>query len=300
MTAPDLTRHTVFNTLQSERVPLIMSAGLGDTLSTARWLRDERTTTRYTAPSHHTLSLYVRGGTGIRRFRRAGHHTDLTGGAGPGSLCLMPAGVTTDWDIEGPVELFHLYLPVPLFHRLAAQDFGWDPASAGLADLTFFRDDRLESLIRHHILPRDPADPVDRMAATEACQAAVHHVMATYGGRPARRAARGGLAPAALARVRQAIDDQPDADWTLAGLAAVAGLSEYHFARMFRASMGESPHAYLLRRRVLRARDLLARPGGTLADVALACGFASQSHLTERFRQLMGVTPARYRRIVAG
>jgi AraC family transcriptional regulator len=66
---------------------------------------------------------------------------------------------------------------------------------------------------------------------------------------------------------------------------------------MFRLSAGESPHRFLLRRRVERAKCLLREGRSPLGEVALACGFSSQSHLTARFRELTGVTPRRYRQL---
>lgn len=64
---------------------------------------------------------------------------------------------------------------------------------------------------------------------------------------------------------------------------------------MFRARFGFTPHAYLTQVRVARARELLAA-GAPIARVAFAVGFADQSHLTNRFKQWVGVTPAEFRR----
>lgn len=68
-------------------------------------------------------------------------------------------------------------------------------------------------------------------------------------------------------------------------------LSEYHFARMFSTSFGLPPHRYVLQRRLLRARDLLLHSALPLGEIALACGFASASHFSNRFRQAFGAPP---------
>lgn len=81
---------------------------------------------------------------------------------------------------------------------------------------------------------------------------------------------------------------------TLQELADAAGLGVRQFCRAFRDATGQSPHQYVLRRRVEHAKLLVAR-GTPLVDVALQCGFADQSQLTRTFAQLVGVTPARYR-----
>ncbi len=86
------------------------------------------------------------------------------------------------------------------------------------------------------------------------------------------------------------------ADLDLQTLAAEAGYSRAHFARMFRAATGQTPHRYLLHLRLTRAQKLLERRDNALVDIAAMCGFSSQSHMTTAFRQLLGLTPAQYRR----
>ena len=83
---------------------------------------------------------------------------------------------------------------------------------------------------------------------------------------------------------------------TLDDLSAVAGCSRFHFARLFKASAGEPPLAYVNRQRGERAQNLiLDHPEWTLAASALACGFADQSHLNRHFKRIVGVTPGQYR-----
>ena len=83
----------------------------------------------------------------------------------------------------------------------------------------------------------------------------------------------------------------------LRSLANEAGYSRGHFLNMFRASTGLTPHRYLVNRRVVRARILLERRDRTLIDIAIACGFSSQAHMSQVFREKTGVTPGEYRRI---
>ena len=83
---------------------------------------------------------------------------------------------------------------------------------------------------------------------------------------------------------------------SLARLGRYLGLSPAHFTRLFRRSMGESPHQYVIRKRIERARFLIEQGDLPLAHVALEVGFANQSHFSETFRRQVGVTPLRYRR----
>lgn len=85
---------------------------------------------------------------------------------------------------------------------------------------------------------------------------------------------------------------------TIEDLAAVSGLSPYHFARTFKRSTGFSPYHYVLRRRTELAKQLLAAGKVPLSDVARACGFGSQSHFSARFREVTGLTPRQFGRCV--
>jgi AraC family transcriptional regulator len=107
--------------------------------------------------------------------------------------------------------------------------------------------------------------------------------------------AKGGLAPARLRRVVEYVEERMADDLALADLASVAELSETHFCRAFKQATGMPPHQYLLKRRIERAREILANRELSLADVALELGFSSQSHFTSHFRRIVGVTPGQFR-----
>jgi AraC-like DNA-binding protein len=83
---------------------------------------------------------------------------------------------------------------------------------------------------------------------------------------------------------------------TMAQLARDCGLSAGHFARASRQSTGYPPHRWLLRRRIERAQDLLLTSDKTLAEIASACGYSNQSHLTRAFGQAVGISPGLWRR----
>lgn len=104
-----------------------------------------------------------------------------------------------------------------------------------------------------------------------------------------------GLAPAVCKRVLAYMDERLASQVTLAELAGLARTSVRHFCRAFRASTGYSPHQYLLRQRVERAKALLAQGAMPLCDMAQSLGFADQSQFTRTFRRHAGLTPAAYR-----
>jgi len=101
-----------------------------------------------------------------------------------------------------------------------------------------------------------------------------------------------------LVRLRLAKDlmDRRYADpLDLNALASEAGFSRYHFARAFRAAYGEPPGAYLSRRRVERAQDLLRSADVTVTEVCLLVGFSSLGSFSSRFREVVGMSPSEYR-----
>ncbi|MDE1997005.1 MAG: helix-turn-helix transcriptional regulator, partial [Rhizobiaceae bacterium] len=99
--------------------------------------------------------------------------------------------------------------------------------------------------------------------------------------------------PATIKRARDLIDDDPTAEVRLDDLAKVSGLSRFQVLRGFSKMTGLTPHAYLLQRRVHRARRLIAA-GMSLAETAIACGFADQSHMTRLFVRSYGISPGTY------
>jgi transcriptional regulator GlxA family with amidase domain len=112
---------------------------------------------------------------------------------------------------------------------------------------------------------------------------------------PLQMLARGGLPPKALRRVREYVMAHLEENISVQSLAAIVGLSRYHFARAFKQSEGVTPHRFLLQCRVQRAQDMLAGTELPLSEIALAAGFSDQSHCSRRFRELVGLTPSKYR-----
>ncbi len=107
---------------------------------------------------------------------------------------------------------------------------------------------------------------------------------------------RGGLPPGALRRVLAHVDSNLAAQINVTTLAATAGVSVSHFIRAFKRSSGETPHCYLVRKRVEHARVMLANTDLALVDIAQAAGFSDQSHMARHFRRLIGLSPAEFRR----
>src|SRR5579862_2576455 len=111
---------------------------------------------------------------------------------------------------------------------------------------------------------------------------------------------RGGLGPARLRRIKELIHAKLEDDLSLDDMAQSVGLSTAHFARMFRKSTGETPHQFVLRQKLERAKGMLRAPDGRVLDVALACGFKTQQHFAQVFRGVWGVSPTEFRQELVG
>jgi AraC family transcriptional regulator len=124
------------------------------------------------------------------------------------------------------------------------------------------------------------------------------HVAQTYGGmRLVSRIAPGRLAPWQERRAKEIISANLGGV-PLADVARECRLSTSHFQRAFHRTVGMPAHKWLLSRRIELAKEKLRVGRSSLSDVALACGFSDQSHLTRIFSQLVGITPGAWRRVL--
>ncbi|HLZ83209.1 MAG TPA: AraC family transcriptional regulator [Caulobacteraceae bacterium] len=111
-----------------------------------------------------------------------------------------------------------------------------------------------------------------------------------------REPSQGALVAWQANRVRAYIDAHLETSIQIRDLAAVARRSTAYFCRAFKATFGETPHAFVVGRRLHRAAELMLTSDDSLSQVALACGFADQAHLCKMFRQRHGQSPAAWRR----
>jgi len=122
------------------------------------------------------------------------------------------------------------------------------------------------------------------------------HVAYTYGGLRRGAGRTGGLAPWQIRRSSELVEANLPSDPSIAMLSQECGISASYFARAFRISFGMTPHQWITRRRIERAKSLMARTPDNLAQIALMCGFVDQSHLGRHFVRQEGISPAQWRR----
>jgi len=197
-----------------------------------------------------------------------------------------------DYLVDGPHQLMTLSVPYRSL-RMLAPDAGlpWD-GSFGRLHAAAFSDPIIVSLMGRMWAEAETGGPHSGLFVDGAVLA-IAAALASRAG-VAMPLQRGGLPPHRLRRALEYMEEHLDVSIGLAEIAAEVGLSPHHFCTAFRVSTGLPPHRYLVKLRVERAKELLST-GLAIAQVANACGFASQQHLTTAFKQALGITPGRWR-----
>jgi AraC family transcriptional regulator len=198
---------------------------------------------------------------------------------------------------DHPFDNVHFHLSKAAFSTIADElgvrriELSPPPFSGEPTDAT------IENLARAILPAFQRPGELTALFADHIFSAAVLHFASAYGNlAPSISLPRGGLAPWQERRARELLMASLASDINLADLAASCGLSPRYFARAFRISIGLPPHKWLLQQRVERAKELLLHTSDSLGQVALACGFADQSHLTRVFSRAVGATPWLWRR----
>ncbi len=212
----------------------------------------------------------------------------------PGGVNILDLRQEIGGRIAGAFDTVLFHMPAAVFDALAEDGAGVDAGSL-LSPHREFDD----PIIRGLALALLPA--LERRQSTSALcldhigLALAAHVAHAYG-RPGPARGSGRLAPWQERRAKAMIEADLGGELRLADLAQACGLSVGYFTRAFRRTAQMTPHRWLTHQRIEKAKGLLSRPEGTIAAIALECGFADQSHFTRTFGKWVGATPAAWRR----
>jgi AraC family transcriptional regulator len=215
---------------------------------------------------------------------------------GPGRFCLTPGEASAHWRHCGNPEILQLYLRQSLYDRTAEEMFG---QAAPITPRFAIVDPLLEQLALAVLNALHDGDVDDRLYIETIAQLIGAHLARAHSARAKAQPRNEPLDGLSSARVRHLLDyieQHLGEDLSLEALAAEVNLSPLYFARAFRSVVGKSPHQYVVARRIEHARQLLAGTAMPIAEISLASGFSSQSHLSNWFRRLVGVSPAAYRK----
>jgi AraC family transcriptional regulator len=220
-------------------------------------------------------------------------HLEVT----PGQVHILPANVPVGIRVFGPAENIVVTLNPKLLSEFRPKA-GGDPVE--LRSAFGLQDGLIQQLV--YALQAEAGAPIPDPQYVESLGAALaaHLVHKYASAEKPRSARRRRLVRPGLAAVLDYIDQNLDGRLSLPKLAEIARLSVFAFVRSFKTSTGLPPHRYVLRRRVERAKLLLADAALNIADVALRCGFGDQSAFTTTFRRLTLQTPSAYRESLRG
>ncbi|OAM91322.1 AraC family transcriptional regulator [Termitidicoccus mucosus] len=223
--------------------------------------------------------------------------------AGDFYLTTSPTPYELRWKAVGSerLEVMHLYLGLPLFRQAAREVLGKAGRRASLREVSGRHDPVLSAFLEqlHREITAPPGRPsmlfVQGIAQSVAVHLVRHYADTKTAG--AGGGLRGGRLPASsLRRITDYMEAHLDEEFRLDGLAREAGMSKFHFCRLFNKTTGHSPSRYFIRLRMERARRLLRETRRSVIEIGLDVGYTSPSHFAQVFQRETGMPPSEYRR----
>jgi AraC family transcriptional regulator len=200
-------------------------------------------------------------------------------------------------DIRSAFQVVNFYIP-----QSALDDITDDQGAPRIEELHCpMSSAKVDAVVKNLALALLPAlirpDQTNRLFVDHAWRAVTAHLARTYGTlRTSPLPGRGGLAPWQERRAKEMLTADLSGSLSLPELASACRLSCSHFSQAFRQTVGCPPHQWLLAQRVERSKQLILNTKQSLSDIALATGFADQSHFTRVFSQRVKASPAAWRR----
>lgn len=211
-----------------------------------------------------------------------------------GTASFTPAGLSRQYRWLQPIELTHIILEPALIHQVAFESV--DPDRIELIPY-FVQPNPLVYQICLSLVQEFEANPASsKLYAESAATMLAIHLLRHHSTRHHRALSKEGHPPNhQLDRAIDYIHAHLTDDISLKAIANYLGISRYHLCRMFKRSMGMSPHKYVLQQRVEKAKSMLHEGKLTISDIAIACGFSHQSHFSYHFKRFTGVTPRTFK-----
>ncbi|MEM9794970.1 MAG: AraC family transcriptional regulator [Pseudomonadota bacterium] len=212
-----------------------------------------------------------------------------------GVITVMPPGVTQCYDFRGSMENVILRVDRAVFDAVIEEE----PALGGLGRIDLrapFLRPALSRAIERQFDALRRRGPGARLLVEAAAMELSVELLLAFGEAPRRPRVAAPLGPKELLRITAYIEEAIDGAIGIKDLAAVANRPPVQFARAFKAATGETPHRFVIARRLERAKAMVLAGSEPLAEIAYACGFSSQSHMTALFSEHIGMPPGRYRK----
>ena len=245
------------------------------------------------ASPQHRISLHIANQDYLERRLDGGKLKSSP--MSPGLFNFIPAHRELEALWQAEIELLSIYLPPTLLERTVIENSDRDFSKIELIDRLAIRDPFLEQLAYafKNELDNETGDRLylESLQTMLCAHLLRHHCSTTI----ITTEVSGGLPASKLRQVVDYIQSNLERDLGLAQLASVAHISSHHFGKLFKQSMGLTPHQYVLKCRIERAKKLLSNRKLTLTEISLATGFCHQSHFTNAFHRYTTLTPRQYR-----
>jgi AraC family transcriptional regulator len=213
--------------------------------------------------------------------------------ANPGTTFILPQGTIDELRWKGPTHRIAVAIHPSLL--VNALDESAHERNIELIEHWNLTDQNIVAALLAMTTDLDTGSPAGRLYGECLANALAVYLLDRYAVRHYTPVAyKGGLPRYRLKRVLDHIGDNLAEDLTLAQLAAVAGMSPHYFAELFKRSMGQAPHRYVLLQRIERAKHSLRDTGRGVIEVGLDVGFQNPSHFARAFRKLVGTSPSRF------
>src|SRR6202795_3709273 len=220
--------------------------------------------------------------SGRHKIRRQIGNSVVEGWSDPGTINLTPPGVEGTWEASASSRAAVVVIRPEFLARAIEEHWGADSSKVEIIKQFLIRDPVIEAITLNLAREAAGGSPTGRLYVESGCEFLAHHLIYRYSSlSPTPPLSMGGLSSRPLRLVLEYIEDTLGQPIKLRELAALAGISARHFERAFRQSTGSSPHAYVMKRRLYMARDLLInRPELPVDQIALRLGFSSSDHFS--------------------
>jgi len=274
--------------LLTANAEIVEQVDLQANVAISRWKIDKNSV-NYHKNDSHTLSMYLKGGESSFRADQPDNK------GAPGRIVLMPQSHESDWKINDKIEFVHLYFTDARLKQYAAINYDCDVRNVDLRDITYKKDLKLQKLFLQYGQVYESNQTISPLFFEQILYDIFHHLIEFYNGyRIKVNNIKGGLSTAHMRKVKTMINDCLDEKLTIDRLANEVELSHFHFAKMFKVSFGESPAAFISRLRIEKVKHYL-QSTRSIADISVSTGFSQQSHMSQQFKKVTGVTPSNYK-----
>ncbi|QBF32887.1 helix-turn-helix domain-containing protein [Thalassococcus sp. S3] len=234
--------------------------------------------------------------TGITPMQRkfAGKWTQTV--CGPGALSLLTRSEVSRWTWSEDVDVTHLYLSADLVSDVAIEMTGRAVHDVCLADVLNADDPVVSNAIAAVAREAASNDMGGALYVEAVARQVVIHLLRNYAAvRLAKPGRNAQFSPSQRRRIVEFIAANLHETLRLDTMAEELNLTPHSFSRHFKRSLGATPYSYVMQQRLERARSLLAGSAKSAKEIAAACGFSDQAHLTRLFARQFGVTPTAFR-----